>query len=187
MYRQWVKNLLNSIISSTCPDNMANFGQLAAEIVSGVSGTPANFNRFRVLASLLQRRCSTEANQTLQDVWPSPASVHYIYIFGALPPDGILPGAKFTACKSCIFLYWQPYCRALEQWASAKLCSVEQRAPPAFGRTTITLGIGPHSSMHGSEPHLICGSLGHNCDRLTERPSYCLAVMLILVLVLMDS
>jgi len=31
-------------------------------------------------------------------------------------------------------------------WASAKLCGVEQRAPPIFGRVTITLGIGPHSS-----------------------------------------
>ena len=33
------------------------------------------------------------------------------------------------------------------QWASAKLCGVEQRAPPVFGRATITLGIGPHSSL----------------------------------------
>ena len=29
---------------------------------------------------------------------------------------------------------------------SAKLCGVEQRAPPMFSRATITLGIGPHSS-----------------------------------------
>jgi len=28
--------------------------------------------------------------------------------------------------------------------ASAKLCGVEQRAQPIFGRATITLGIGPH-------------------------------------------
>jgi len=28
-----------------------------------------------------------------------------------------------------------------------KLCGVEQRAPPMFGRATITLGIGPHSSI----------------------------------------
>jgi len=27
-----------------------------------------------------------------------------------------------------------------------KLCGVEQRVPPMFGRATITLGIGPHSS-----------------------------------------
>jgi len=32
-------------------------------------------------------------------------------------------------------------------WASAKLCGVEQRAPPIFGRATTTLGIGPHSSF----------------------------------------
>jgi len=32
-------------------------------------------------------------------------------------------------------------------WASAKLCGVEQRAPPIFGRATITLGIGSHSSF----------------------------------------
>jgi len=30
--------------------------------------------------------------------------------------------------------------------ASAKLCGVEQRAPPILGRAAITLGIGPHSS-----------------------------------------
>jgi len=59
---------------------MVNFGPLAAEIVSLVWGTPANFNGFRVLASLLQRRRSTEANQTLHDVWPSPARLHYIFL-----------------------------------------------------------------------------------------------------------
>jgi len=32
---------------------MVNFGPLAAEIVSLVWGTPANFNDFRVLAALL--------------------------------------------------------------------------------------------------------------------------------------
>jgi len=37
----------------TCPYNMVKFGPLAAEIVSLVWGTPANFNGFRVLAALL--------------------------------------------------------------------------------------------------------------------------------------
>jgi len=36
------------------------------------------------------------------------------------------------------------YCTALQYWASAKLCGVEQRAPPIFERTALTLGIGPH-------------------------------------------
>ena len=68
-YRQSEKNLLSSNISSTCSHNMVNFGLLAVEIVSLFWGTPANFNGFRVLASLLQLRRTTEANQTLHSVW----------------------------------------------------------------------------------------------------------------------
>jgi len=64
------KNLLSSNISSACPHSMVNVSILAAEIVSLVWGTPANFNGFHDLASLLQRRRSTEANQTLHNVWP---------------------------------------------------------------------------------------------------------------------
>jgi len=59
---------------------------LEAQIVSLVWGTPAKFNGFRVLASLLQRRRLTEANQTLHDAWPSPGLVQYIYIFGGSCP-----------------------------------------------------------------------------------------------------
>ena len=40
------KNMLNNNISSTCPQNMVNFGPLAAEIGSLVWGTSANFNGF---------------------------------------------------------------------------------------------------------------------------------------------
>ena len=47
------KNLLGSNIFPTCPYNMVNFGLLAAEIVSLVWGTSANFNGFRVLVALL--------------------------------------------------------------------------------------------------------------------------------------
>jgi len=65
--------------------NMANFGPLTAEIGSEVWGTAANFNAFRVLPSLLQRRRSPEANQTLHDVWPSHWLVCTVYTFsGAL-------------------------------------------------------------------------------------------------------
>ena len=39
MYRQSEKNVLSSDTSSTGPDNMVNFGPLAAEIGSGVWGT----------------------------------------------------------------------------------------------------------------------------------------------------
>jgi len=45
----------------------------------------------------------------------------YIHFRRLLRFNGILPGAKFTgkihfASKSCILLYWQRYCTALEQW-----------------------------------------------------------------------
>ena len=61
---------------------MVNFSLIAAETVSLVRGTPANFNGFHVLASLLQQRRSTEVNQTLHDVWPLSGLVGYIYISG---------------------------------------------------------------------------------------------------------
>jgi len=99
------KNLLNSNVSSTCSYNMANFGPLAAEIASLVSGTPAHFNRFRVLALLLQRRRSTEVNQTLHYVWPSLGLVHYIRIFGSSCPNRILPRATFTLRPSLVLSY----------------------------------------------------------------------------------
>ena len=91
--------MLSSNISSTCPHNMVNFSPPAAEICWRVWGTPANS---------WQRYCSdvAQANQTLNDVWPCPALLHYIYIsWGSCPPDRILPGAKFTLRPSRAFSY----------------------------------------------------------------------------------
>jgi len=117
------KNLLNNI-SSTCPHNMVT---LTAEINRRVWGAPANVNGFRILASLLHQRQSTEVNQTLHNVWPSPGLVHYIYILGALAPWWNFSRCKiYLESKSCTILYWQHYCTALEQWTSAKLCGVVQ-------------------------------------------------------------
>jgi len=66
MYRQSEKNLLSSNISSTCPYDMVNFGPLAAEIVSLVWGTPANFNGLRVLAALLHGTLLVGVSQTVR-------------------------------------------------------------------------------------------------------------------------
>jgi len=65
MYRQSEK-VLNSNTSAKCPRNMVNFGQLTAEIGSGVWGTPANFNGFRVLAALLHGTPVVGVSQTLR-------------------------------------------------------------------------------------------------------------------------
>ena len=90
----WEKNLLNSNMFSICLRNMANFGLLTAEIASGVWCTLANFNRFHLLALLLQRCHSLEANQTSHNVWLSPGLVHYIYIL-----QGYCPWRNFSMCK----------------------------------------------------------------------------------------
>jgi len=60
------KILLSSNISPTCPYNIVNFGLLAAEILSLVWGTPANFNGFRVLAALLRGTVVLGASETLR-------------------------------------------------------------------------------------------------------------------------
>jgi len=60
------KNLLSSNSSSTCPYNMVNFDPLAAEIVSGVWGTPATFNGFHVLAELLHVILVVSVSQALR-------------------------------------------------------------------------------------------------------------------------
>jgi len=80
------------------------------EICWRVWGTPANFNGFRVLASLLQRRRSPDANQTLHDVWPSTALVHYIYIFG-----GFCPLTEFYQLQNslCVQILRSPILAAL--------------------------------------------------------------------------
>jgi len=60
------KKILINNTSSTCPGNMVNFGQLTVEIGSGVWGTPANFNGFRVLAALLHGTLVVGVSQTLR-------------------------------------------------------------------------------------------------------------------------
>ena len=90
IYRQSEKNLLNSNTSSTCPDNMVNFGLLTAEICWRVWGTPANFKGFRVLAALLHSTVIVGISQTLRHwQWAPP-------IFGrAAITLGIGPHSSF--------------------------------------------------------------------------------------------
>ena len=121
------KYLLNNNIFFTRPHNMTNFDPLAAEIGSGVWGTPANFNGFRVLASLLQRCPSTEANQTLHDIWPSPALLHYyMHFMGRLP----LTEFRHVQNSLCVQVLRSPILAALLHGTpaagSAQLCGFVQ-------------------------------------------------------------
>jgi len=102
--------MLNSNISSRCSYNIVNVGPLAAETCWQVWGTPANFNGFGVLASLLHRRRSTEVNKTLHDVSPSTGLLHCIYIFG-----GSCPVTEFCPVQNslCVQVLHSPISAAL--------------------------------------------------------------------------
>jgi len=98
----------------------------------------------------------TGGHQTLHDLWPFPVLVHHIYIFGGCcPPDGILPGAKFTVRPSLAFSYigtvtvWHSSSGAsqtLRHGTRNGIAELLQRATPILGWAAIKLGIGPHSS-----------------------------------------
>jgi len=48
-----------------------------------------------------------------------------IHFWGLLTTNGTSVRCKIHfASKSCVLLYWQRYCAALEQWTLAKLCGV---------------------------------------------------------------
>jgi len=90
------KHLLGSNTSSTCPRNMVNFGPLTAEIGSGVWGTLANFNGFRVLAALLH-------GSLVVGVCQSAAlnRGHHLYSAGRLS-RWALALAHILVCCSCL-------------------------------------------------------------------------------------
>jgi len=150
--------MLNSNISSTCPHNMVNFDPLTAEIGWRVwgTGTPNKLQRF--LASLLHRRRSTEVNQNCTTFGCLLDWYIFIRLWGLLPPNGILPGAKFTLRPSRAFSYigtWQHYCPRHSSSARQpnfaswyKERNYGNVAPRHFQqRAAITLGVGPHSSF----------------------------------------
>ena len=93
----------------------------------------------------------------MHDVWPSTGLLHEIYTFG-----GSCPLTEFCHVQNARYVQFlrspilAALLHALQQRASAKLCGVEHRAPPIFGRAAITLGIGPHSSFHSNAVSVLC-------------------------------
>ena len=100
------KNLLSSNISSTCPDNMVNFGPLAAEIVSLVWGTTCKFQRVSrfgyVTAATSLNGSQPNVALCLAVSWPGTLYIHFRDL---LPPDGILfhPVSFFLLLLSSFF------------------------------------------------------------------------------------
>jgi len=116
--------VLNSNISPTRPYNMANFGPLAAEIVWWVWGTPANCNGFFFTAATSFTGGHPNFARYLDVSWAGTQCIHF--------PGAFVPWRNFAWCKlgfaskSCVLVYWQHYCTALQQRASAELCGVVQ-------------------------------------------------------------
>jgi len=105
---------------------MANFGPLTAEIcwrVWGIQQISTGFaSCLRYCRDVAHRR-PTKLRTMFAVSWP-----YTLYRFsGALAPWQNFARCKihFTS-KSCVRLYWQRYYTALQQRASAKLCSVAQ-------------------------------------------------------------
>jgi len=101
-------------------------GPLAAEICWQVWGTPANFNRFHVLTSLLQQNRSPEANQTALCLAISCTRTLYIHF------QGLFPLTEFCHMHNslCVQVLRFPILSALLHGTpaagSAKLCGVVQ-------------------------------------------------------------
>jgi len=148
------KNLLNSLQMSS---QYANVGPLTAEIGLPVWDTPANFNWFHLLASLLQRCRSTEASQTLHNLWSSPGLAHYIYIFGGFCPLTDFWHVQNSLCIQVLrsrilaaLLHGMPAAglsQTLQRGTRNGITELLQRMPPILGWAAITLGISPHFSL----------------------------------------
>jgi len=99
---------------STCPHDMANFSPLTAEICWRVWGTPENFNGFRVMALLLQRRHSLEGNQTLHECTTFGCVLHCYTVY-AFEGVGLLPLTEFCQLQNslCVQVLHSPILSAL--------------------------------------------------------------------------
>jgi len=156
MYRQSEK-LLNSNISSTCPRNMVNTN--GRDRLAGL-GHPSKFQQgsrlgFVTAASSLNGSPPNFAC-CFAICW---AGILYIHFRGLLPPNGILPDAKFTLRSCLAFCFgsvtarnWssgrQPNCgmvQGMELW-DFRTSSFSTDGATYIPRAAITLGIGPHSS-----------------------------------------
>jgi len=126
--------------------NMANFDPLTAENGWRVWGTPANFNGFRVLASLPEYYSDVAHRRRTK-----------LYTFS----EALAPLMEFCQVQSslCVQVLRSPILDALLHGTPAAgvsqtflrgtrtgITELSQTAAPIFGWAAITLGIGPHSS-----------------------------------------
>jgi len=100
------KKFINSNIFPTCSHDIVKFGPLAAEIGSLVWGTPSKFQRVSRLG-FVTAATSLNGGQPnfARCLTVSCSGIVYMHFGGLLPPNGILPAAKFTLRPSLAFSY----------------------------------------------------------------------------------
>ena len=92
------KKFISSNISLTCSHNDGELRPTSGWDPLVSLGHPCKFQRVSRLGSVTAPTCrSTEANQTLHGVWPSPGLVHYIYIF-----EGSCPVMEFCQVQNSL-------------------------------------------------------------------------------------
>jgi len=103
-----------------CDHNMVNFGPLTAEIGLGVWGTPANSNRFRVLATLLYGSQVVSVSRTLRRwtegatyVWQGDHHVGHCIVL-------VINSKKQIMFQMCHYVH---YCTSTASCNISKQCS----------------------------------------------------------------
>jgi len=141
--------------------HMANFGPVTSADRFRSLEHPSKFQRVSSLGFVT-------AATSLTGGQPNSARCLAVSCAGTPHFRGLLiaPWSNFYHVQNslCVQILRSPILAALLHGTpaagSAKLCGVEQRAPPIFGRAAITLGIGPHStpwdgvSQKGRQRHL---------------------------------
>jgi len=125
---------------------MANFGPLAAEIVSLVWGTPAKCQRVSRLAFVTAATSLTKRPTKLCTMFGRLlAGTLYIHFRGLLLYVQVLRSPILAA-----LLHDTPAAvtvsQTLRRGTRNGITELSQKTPSIFGRAAITLGIGPHSS-----------------------------------------
>jgi len=99
------QKLLNSNIPSTSSHNVVNLGHYRLKSVSQF-GAPSKFQRVSCLAFVTAATSLTGSQPNFaRCLAVSCAGTLYILFGWLLPPDGILPGAKFTLRRSLALPY----------------------------------------------------------------------------------
>jgi len=154
------KKLLNSNISSTCPHNMVNFVSLAAEIGWQVWGTPANFNGFQALASLLSRFYQ----------WHSTDGTTYIWLGGH--HIGHRPTFLFVICYYLLLLVITRRPSSADRTARRQFQATGQLVSRTQASDTMTSRLPRYEAKCAQRRCFQCGSVLLRSDiKGTELPS----------------